>query len=386
MITPNWIKRIKNPSLKNNFTRIYAPLFYGNEKKYLNNCIDTGWISPKGKYVKLFEKAFANYCHVPYAVSASSGTSALHLSLAALGVKRGDEVILPSFTMASTAFAISYLGAKPIFVDSYIYDGTIDINQISDKITSKTRVILPVDVYGNICDYTTINKIAKQRNVYVLEDAADAFGCIFHGKRIGTVSEISAFSLYSNKVLTTGQGGMITTHSKKLYLRLKRLNNYYFSPMRHFWHEEIGYNHRLSNLQAAVGLAQIENVESILTKKRMIAKWYAEFLQEIQNKLISFNYNSSSCKSNYWMVAYRVKEEKLDVGKLRHFLAGKNFETRSFFIPLHLQPAFRKKEYRGQFPNSEILAKTGVLLPCGPGLTKNEIEKISSFIIQYFKH
>lgn len=385
MQTPNWIKEIKTPKVNpKNYLSIYSPLLAGNEKKYLNQCLETGWLSPKGDYVARFEKKFADYCGSPYALACASGTSAIYLSLLVLGIKKSNEVIIPTLTMVSTALAVCYTGAKPVFVDSRSDTGNIDVEKIEKAITKKTKAIIPVHLYGNPANMEEIKNLAQKHHLYVIEDAAETIGASYQGKKIGNYSLLTAFSLYINKVVTTGQGGMITVSSRKLYQELKKLNNYYFSPVRHFWHQKIGYNFKLSNLQAAVGLAQMEHIEEILDKKKQISDWYRESLYTLSGYFIPLP-QTKNAQTNHWMTAYRLTDPKFNIMKLRRLLAKNGIETRSFFIPLHLQPIFWKKEYEGRFPHAEFLAQTGVLLPSGPTLKQSDVERICSVIHSYFK-
>lgn len=384
MRTPKWIREIYNPDVSSqNHVPVYEPIFTGNEKKYLLNCIDKTWISPKGNYVSLFEKSFSQAVGCKYAIACSSGTAALHLSLLSQGVKFKDEVVVPTFTMISTALAVSYIGAELIFADCDINTGNLDVADIDKYISKKTKAIIPVDIYGCPCNYDELIKFSGERNIVLIEDAAESLGSSYKNIHCGNICDVSAFSLYINKVITTGQGGMITTNSRKTYNELREMNNYYFSPKRHFWHRKIGYNYRLSNLQAAVGLAQIEKIDKILEKKKQLANWYNSFLSALGEFLIPMKI-PPFVVSNHWQVAYRVREEKYNVMKLRVKLAGEGIETRSFFIPLHLQPAYFKKEYIGKFPNSEMLAKTGLLLPSGPTITEEKVERICRVIADYF--
>lgn len=385
MNIPGWVKHIKNPKVsRNNYIPVYSPILIGNEKKYVNQCLDEGWLSSKGSFVSLFEKKFSDYCHSRYAVACSSGTAALQLALATCNLQPKDEVIIPTFTMISTAFAVSYLGAKINFADCEIDTGNIDISDLEKKYNKYTKVIMPVDIYGCPCDYIKINKFAKSNKVTVVEDAAEAFGSEFSKKRVGSISDLTAFSLYVNKTITTGQGGIVTTSSKSVYNKLNKLNNYYFSSERHFWHKMIGYNFRISNLQAAVGLAQLEYVDKILERKRKIAQLYLELLKPV-GEYISPLIVPKECRTNYWQIAYRLRFEKYDTMKLRTILGQDGIETRSFFIPLHLQPPYYKPSNVGKFPNSELLAKTGFLLPSGPTVSPDQVQRISEIIVNYFK-
>lgn len=385
MIIPKWVTAIKNPKVsKNNFIPIYSPILTGNEKKYVNECLDKGWISSKGSFVTLFEKKFSDYCQSRYALACSSGTAALELALATCKLKPEDEVIVPTFTMISTAFAVSYLGSQIKFADCSLDTGNIDIRNIESSYSNYTKVIMPVDIYGCPCNFEEIYKFANEKNIVVVEDAAEAFGSEYKNRKIGNISDLTAFSTYINKTVTTGQGGVVTTSSKSVYDELHKLNNYYFSSTRHFWHKKIGYNFRLSSLQAAVGLAQLEYVDKILEKKRKIAELYSQLLKPVCEYLFSLTV-PNGCRSNYWQVAYRLKKEKFDLMKLRVKLGQEGIETRSFFIPLHLQPPYYKPEYVGKFPNSELLAKTGFLLPSSPTLSHDQVQRICKVVINYFK-
>ena len=383
--TPSWIKNIIDPEIKSNSYQIpiYSPYLKGNEKKYLLRSLDSTWLSSKGELVKRYEKEFASFCQAPYAVSTSSGTSALFLALKLLGIKPSDEVIVPTFTMISTAFAVTYTGAKPIFVDCRLDDGNISIEKIEQKITKRTKAIIPVHIYGNPNDLNSLYSLADKYKLTVIEDAAEAFGSEYKGSKIGGTGKIACFSSYVNKIVTTGEGGMITLFDKNHYKTLKKLNNYYFSDTRHFWHEKIGYNFKITNLQAAVGLAQLEQANQVINKKREIYKIYRKLLQSVREYFFPLSENNKG-KSNYWHIAFRIANTKNNLQKFRNLLADNGIETRTFFIPLHLQPPYRKTQYYGQFPNSELLAKTGILLPSSPNLKKDQIERLCTLINKYF--
>ncbi|MBI3981171.1 DegT/DnrJ/EryC1/StrS family aminotransferase [Candidatus Microgenomates bacterium] len=384
MKLPIWLKRISVKKIKNKKIPIYAPIFIGNERKYLNACLDQEWVSSKGEFVALLEQEIAKYCKVKYAVACSSGTAALFLALKSLGIGPGDEVIVPSFTMIASAFAVSYTGATPVFADCDLDTANLSISSLEPLITKRTKAVMPVHIYGNPCDMDSLQKIADAQKIFLVEDAAEAFGSEYKGKRIGSISNLTGFSFYVNKTITTGEGGMVTTNSKRLYKILKNINNYSFSQRRHFWHSRLGYNLRMSNLEAAVGLGQIEYCEEILDRKRKIAQTYHELLKDFSEyilplKILPFN------KSNYWMIAYRLQNEKDNVEKLREELSRKGIETRSFFIPLHLQPAYKHLKSKIKFSNSEKLSSTGILLPSGPGLRVFEIENICELIKKFFR-
>lgn len=380
MNIPGWVRSSKTPRLRGTKKiPIYSPIFTGLEKEYVLSCLESGWISSKGDFVERFEQAFARAVGATYAVATSSGTAALFLALKSLGVGSGDEVIVPTFTMVSTAFAVSYCGATPVFVDCEPKTGNIDIGQIEAAVTARTRAIIPVHIYGNPCRLGDIHKIATKHHLAVLEDAAEAFGASYKGKRIGGTGEMTAFSLYVNKIVTTGEGGMITLSSKRLYNLLKHLNNYSFSPVRHFWHDRVGYNFRMSNVEAAIGLAQLEYADRVIEKKKEIARWYGDFLQKLADRFTPLG-TTSQASSNYWHIAYRLTDDSIDRQALCQHLAHDGIETRTFFIPLHLQPVYRELAGLQKYPNAELFGRTGILLPSGPGLTKDEINYICDTI------
>lgn len=389
MTNPDWLSPIRNPLFPKGISiPVYSPVFTGNEKKYLNECIDTEWVSPKGPFVRRFEKQFASYCGAYDAIATSSGTAAIFLGLIASGIgPGGDEVILPSFTMISTALAVRDAGAIPVFADCDGNTGNIRLTDIAKVRTGKTKCLIPVHIYGNPCNLEDgIEEYCRAHRIAIVEDAAEAFGSTMGTKKTGGKGRISAFSLYVNKIITTGQGGMLTVPDKKTYDELSAMNNYYFSQKRHFWHEKPGYNLRMSNLQAALGVAQLEQADNILAKKRLLASWYQTHLHNVQEKITMLPITPGA-HPNYWHIAYRIfSRNKETAQKLREHLACEGIETRSFFIPLHLQPAFAGMKHRTNFPNSERLCRTGILLPSGPSLTEKQVEKVSSVIIKYYKN
>ncbi len=251
----------------NSLKKIYIPVcstfLDGNELKYITSAVKSGWISAAGSFVEEFEKKFAEYCGVKYAVSVTTGTAAIHLALIAAGVKENDEVIIPCFTMIATAFAVCYTGAMPVFVDADVNTWNIDVDKIEEKITKKTKAIIPVHIFGLPCDMDKIRRIARKYNLIIIEDAAEAHGAEYRCKRVGAFSDISAFSFFANKNLTTGEGGMVVTNKKKLYDKIKYYKNmcYTLNKPRDYVHNDIGFNYRMTNLQAAIGLAQTEKAD-----------------------------------------------------------------------------------------------------------------------------
>lgn len=344
----------------------------------MTKCIRTGWVSSLGKYIDEFEEKFSRYCGVSYGVSSNSGTSALHLALASLGIGKNDEVIIPAFTMISTANAVSYQGAKPVLVDSQRDTFNIDPTKIEEKITQKTRAIIAVHIYGHPADMDEILKISKKHGLYVIEDAAEAHGAEYKGRRVGGLGDVGCFSFYGNKIITTGEGGMVITNNRKIKERLIYLRDLAFSKDRHFWHCHLGFNYRMSNLQAAVGLAQLERIEELIRIKRRNAKIYHALLKDING--ITLPIEESYARNVYWMYAILIEDDfGISRDKLRQRLAQKGIETRNFFIPIHLQPIY-SKICKGHFPIAEEICKRGLYLPSAPNLKKDEIEFIAKSI------
>ena len=360
---------------------VCTPLIGKREATYVMNCLRDNWISSAGRYLDLFEKRFSEYCGKKYGIATTNGTAALHLALAALGIGPGDEVIMPSFTIASTAFATIYCGAKPVLVDSEPDTWNINISQIEKKITKKTKAIMPVHIYGNPCHMDAIMKIAKRHKLYVIEDAAEAHGAKYHGKIVGGVGHVGCFSFYGNKIITTGEGGMIVTDDKALAERCRSLKNLSFLKKKRFWHREIGFNYRMTNIQAALGLAQFEQIETLIKKRRNNARIYNSLLSKIRGLTLPVELNET--KNVYWMYGLLV-DQAFGMGRDRLIqkLYEKGIETRTFFWPMHQQPILRKMGlFPGErYPVAEDIAKRGLYLPSSSGLKRQEIECICNVI------
>lgn len=357
---------------------VNVPAFLGNEKKYLNECIDTGWISSEGPFVKRFENEVSKYVNRKYATACSSGTAALDIAAAAIGLKEGDEVIIPSFTIISCATAFIKLGIKPIFVDCNIETFNVDPSVISSKITSKTKAILIVHIYGLTVDLYPILEIAKKNNLRVIEDAAEMYGQEYKEKKCGSFGDISIFSFYPNKQITTGEGGMVLTNDPSLDERAKSLRNLCFTKDR-FIHQEIGYNYRMTNLQAAIGVAQHERIDEIVKRKREIGNYYNNLLKNIENINLPIK-KTDYCENIYWVYPIVLKKNySKNAKQIMQELGNFKIGTRPFFYPMHKQPIFQKLQliFEGNFSNSEYLYEKGFYIPSGLAITEKEMKEVA---------
>jgi perosamine synthetase len=354
---------------------VSEPDLSGNELKYVMRAVESGWISSAGNFVKEFESRFAQACGVPYAVAASNGTTALHLATAALGLGAGDEVILPTFTMIATANAVAYTGARCVFVDTDPATWNLDLNQVADKITPRTRAVIPVHTYGQPVDMNALLAITEKRNIYVIEDAAEAHGAELRGRRVGSFGHAAAFSFYANKIVTTGEGGMVTTGNRELAQILSTLRDHAFSPERHFWHQYRGFNYRMTNLQAAIGTAQMERFDRLVGKHIDMAARYHGGLRKIP--YLTFPPELPGHKNVHWMIGLLVNDQSpVSRDQLRKHLADRGIETRTFFIPMHLQPIFFDEHGKDSHPVAERFCRQGLYLPSSPLLTTDEIDRV----------
>lgn len=371
----------------NDFIPVCEPTLRGNELKYLTEAVQSGWISSSGKYLQQFENKFSNYCQVSQGVSCSNGTKALHLALEALGIGKGDEVIIPNFTMIACCNAVIYAGAKPVLLDSESDTWNLDIDKIEEKITDKTKAIMVVHIYGHPVDMDKVRMIADKYGLYVIEDAAEAHGAEYKSRKTGSLGDIACFSFYANKIITTGEGGMVVTNNEKWADRARLLRNHFFGQPR-FLHHELGYNYRLTNLQAALGLAQLERIEELVAARRQNAYFYNQLLKNILG--LTLPPEKEWAKNVYWMYGILVNDEfGVPLLDLRKALLEKGIDTRSFFIGMHQQPAYRNKVSRyasifpdlsGNYPVSEELTKKGFYLPSSSHLTKEQIHFIADTV------
>ena len=350
--------------------------------EYVTKALRSGWISGKGIYVDEFERRFAEWVGAEYAIATSSGTSALHLALAALGIGAGDEVIIPAFSMIAIPFAVSYTGARSRLVDSEDLTWNMDPPSVEEKLTRKTRAIVAMHTYGHPVDMDPIMDIAGKHELHVLEDAAEAHGAEYKGRKVGTIGEIGCFSFYSNKIITTGEGGMVVTSDSKLAARARLLRDMAFGKdsLHRFEHQCVAYNYRLTNIQAALGLAQLERVEHFIEERRARAKVYDDLLGSLEG--IRLPPEASWAKNVYWMYSILVDEKDygLNRDRLIERLGTRGIETRPFFVPVHQQPAYAELYRSEAYPESEMLARTGLNLPSGNTLTVKQVECVAKTI------
>ncbi len=360
---------------------VCEPLINEREIELVIDCLKTGWISSAGKYLDQFEKGWASYCNMPYGIAVSNGTTALQIAVRLLDLKPGDEVIMPTFTIISCAQAITYCGGIPVLVDSDPRNWQMDVSQIETKITPRTRAIMVVHIYGHPADMDPILDIAKRHNLMIIEDAAEVHGAEYKGKKCGGFGDISVFSFYANKLITTGEGGMVLTKREDLAEKARYLRNLCFQKKRRFFHSELGYNFRLTNIQAALGVAQLERIEKIVERKREIAHKYKKLLKSVNN--IELPVEESWAKSVYWVYGIIIKEKTgMDAEQFARKLAAKGVETRPFFLGMHEQPVFQKMGLfkNEKYPVAERLARQGLYIPSGLTIKDYEIEKVSEIV------
>ena len=372
------------------FIPVCEPFLNGNELKYVTDAVQTGWISSSGKYVTEFEKQFAAYCGCEYGIAVCNGTIALHLALLALGIGKGDEVIVPTFTMIASAFAVCYTGAKPVFVDADKDTWNIDVTKIEEIITPRTKAIMPVHIFGKMCDMDAICAIAKKHNLYVIEDAAEAHGAEYHGKKSGSFSDIAGFSFFANKNITTGEGGMVVTNNKAIYDRARYFKNVCF-PLdgpRNYNHDDVGYNYRMSNVVAAIGLAQVEKADEYREMRIRNHQYYRQQLLKIPG-IIMQSEPEDGCVDVCWMntivldpsLFHHTKEETIV------YLKEHGIDTRLLFNGMHHQKSMKDFgcDCTGNYPVSDWLTENGFYLPSASNLSNDDMDFICNTLKEYQK-
>lgn len=360
---------------------VYQPFLANEEKENVAEALDTTWISSKGSFIDEFEKKFAEYIGVKHASTCSNGTTALHLALLALGIKEGDEVIVPTLTYIASVNAIKYVGAQPIFVDSEEEYWQIDPECLRKRITKNTKAIMVVHLYGQSSNLDEIKKIAKEYGLYIIEDCAEAIGTEYKGRKVGSFGDISTFSFYGNKTITTGEGGMVVTDNMLLIERVNHFKGQGLAKYRQYWHDEIGYNYRMTNISAAIGVAQLNRVEEVIKLKQKVKTNYQKYLN---SSFVTIHKEAIDTFHSYWMVSILLNENS---NKSRDDLAShlreNGVDTRPLFYPVHTMPMY--SDNFGLFPIAEKLARSGLNLPSFPQLKEEDIKYISNLINSFLE-
>ncbi len=369
---------------------VNEPALGERELEYVSECVRTGWVSSAGRFITAFEERWAAYCGRRYGIAVSNGTAALQLAVACLGLKPGEEVILPTFTIISCALAVIHNGGVPVLVDSDPRTWCMDVQQVEQKITRRTRAIMPVHVYGHPVDMDPLLDLAEKYGLAVVEDAAEAHGAEYLSRartsrsgwrRCGSFGTLSCFSFYANKLITTGEGGMVLTDDPQLAEKARSLRNLCFRPERRFHHEDVGYNFRLTNIQAALGLAQLERIGEIVARKRWMGHEYTRRLKDVQG--LQLPVEEPWARSVYWMYgAVLGGDVDIDAGLFAQRLKDCSVDTRPFFLGMHEQPVFRRRGlFDGErYPVAERLARRGLYLPSGLALTEDQLAQVGDAV------
>jgi perosamine synthetase len=361
---------------------VSSPSFVGNEREYVLDCMDSGWVSSAGGYVDRFEAAFADFCGVKHAVACCNGTAALHLSLLALGVGPGDEVIVPTLTFVATANAVTYCGARPVFVDSEPATWNLDPSQVEAKITPRTKGVIAVHLYGHPAEMDELRALADRHGLFLLEDAAEAHGAHYKGRAVGSLGDAAAFSFYGNKIIATGEGGMVTTDDEALAARVRLLRGQGMDPERRYWFPVVGYNYRMMNLPAAIGLAQLERADWHTGRRREVAAAYRELLRGVS--CLRWQDEGEWARHAYWMFSVVLGCGSPVVrDALMARLHERGVETRPLFYPVHLLPPYREAARGEEFPVAELLARRGLSLPTWAGLTCGDLSYVCEILQEY---
>lgn len=370
---------------------VNRPLLDGNERKYIDDCVDTGWISSSGGYIDAFEKGMAKYVGKKYAVAVSNGTTALEAAVLALNLPKGSEVIMPDFTIISCVQAIVKAGLIPVPVDCALDTWNMNTDLIEKEINERTKAIMVVHIYGLPTDMSKVFALAKKYNLKIIEDAAEAHGLTWNDKMCGGIGDVSIFSFFPNKHITSGEGGMIITNDEAIYERAKKVRNLFFDPERRYIHEEFGSNFRMTNMQAAIGLAQLEKIDRTLIKKREIGNKYYNAFKGFDNIILQLN-KTEYADNIYWIFGIVMKDGSHDADYMMKALADKGIETRHFFYPMHKQPALLKEGCCSEkilddkkFPNSNYISKNGFYIPSGVGITDEEQDYVIQVVSEILK-
>lgn len=353
---------------------IAEPWFGAKERMLLKECAQSGWVSSKGRFVGEFEQLFASYCGVKYGVTTSSGTSALHLALACLDIGPGDEVIVPTLSFIGTANPVTYCGATPVFVDSLPDTGNLDPAEVAKAVTAKTQAIIAVHLYGHAARMDELLAIAAKHGLYVIEDACEAHGAEYKGAKLGSLGTVGCFSFYGNKIVTTGEGGMLVTNNRSIADRAQLLRDHGMSKQRRYWHAQIGFNYRMTNLQAALGVAQMARIERVVGRKRLNARIYKSQLEGVRG--ITLPEEASWARHVYWLYTVLIEDRfRISRSRIMKELALRGIETRPVFYPITNMPPYRNGRLQ-RFPVAEKFARQGLSLPSSPLLKPDSIRRI----------
>lgn len=362
------------------FIPVYRPSLGDSELKNVQEAVQSGWISSKGHFIPDFESGFARFIGTREGVATSSGTTALHLALAALGVGPGDEVIVPDLTFVAPINAVLYVGATPVLVDVEREGWGLDITGIEAAITPRTKGIVLVHLYGNPARVGPIREMCERRGFFLVEDGAEAHGATYGDRKVGSFGRVSCFSFYGNKILTTGEGGMCLTDDQQLADRMRMLRDHAMRPERRYWHAEVGFNYRMTNLQAAVGVAQLERLEASVRRKVEVARRYSELMSD----KITVQRSPSWGQSVFWLFSV-LAADGASRDRLARFLAERNVDSRPFFHPAHVMPPYTRFAGHQTFPVSDYLGPRGLNLPSYPDLTEEEILRVSNAVLDFLK-
>ncbi len=362
------------------FIPVSQPSVSEKEIAYVTDAVRSGWVSSLGAYIEKFEQSFADFCEVRYALATSNGTTALHLALLSHGIGKGDEVIVPDFTFIATANAVTYVGATPVLVDIDSETLCISPESIRKAITPRTRAIIPVHLYGHPADMTAISEIAREFGLVVIEDAAEAHGAMIAGRKVGSFGDCGIFSFYGNKIITSGEGGMITTNDEGIYLKCKRLRDHAMNPQKRYWHDEIGYNYRMTNLQAALGVAQMERIDSFIEKRRQVMGWYRDAL--VRYSELRMNAEAPGAKNVYWMVCLEVRGMTEEArARLMADLRARGVDSRPYFYPISDMPMYE----RANTPVTHRVYATGINLPSYYDITREEVGYVCEQVVDVLR-
>jgi perosamine synthetase len=358
---------------------VAAPVLAGREREYVLDCLDTTWISSSGRYVQAFEEGFAEFCGTRHAIGCCNGTVAVHLALMAAGVGPGDEVIVPTLTYVASANPILYQGATPVFVDSEPDTWNMDPEAVAAAITPRTKAIVVVHLYGHPADMDPIVSVAREHDVAIVEDAAEAHGAEYKGRRTGALGDVSTFSFYGNKIITTGEGGMVLCDDDELATLIRQMRGQGQDPQRRYWFPIVGFNYRLTNVAAAIGLGQLEMIDWHIARRREVAAWYEEELGGVAGLRLSPE--AEWAQSAFWISCLLLEDGgEPERDALMAELAEQGVETRPFFYPVHTLPMYLGEDGRGAFPVAESLAARGINLPSGAGLTRDDVAYVAAAI------